>query len=134
MTTAGSITRKRGNSWSIALTLGAITGYTSLWFTAKLNTEDADTAAIIQIKKNASGSGDGLLYVNGAAPTSAALGSITVSDATTGAIVVALDETITDDLTPDAYYYDCQVLISGNVTTPETGTLTVTADVTRSVA
>lgn len=133
-TAAGSISRRRGDSWSISLTLGAITGYTSLWFTVKAATSDADTAAIFQIKKNASGSGDGLLYVNGATASSAALGSITVSDATTGAVIIALDETITDDLTPASYVYDCQALISGSVSTPDSGTFTVTADVTRVVA
>ena len=132
-TTAGSISRRRGDSWSISLTLGAITGYTSLWFTVKAATSDADTAAIFQIKKNASGSGDGLLYVNGATASSAALGSITVSDATTGAVIIALDETITDDLTPASYSYDCQALISGSVSTPDSGTFTITADVTRVV-
>ena len=133
-TAAGSISRRRGDSWLISLTLGAITGYTALWFTVKAATSDPDTAAIFQIKKNASGSGDGLLYVNGATASSAALGSITVSDATTGAVIIALDETITDDLTPASYVYDCQALISGSVSTPDSGTFTVTADVTRVVA
>ena len=131
-TAAGSITRRRGDSWSIALTLGAITGWTSLWFTVKSNHDDADTAAILQVKLNATGLLDGLLYVNGAAANDA-LGSITVSDASTGAIIVAVDETITDDLTPGEYVYDAQALISGNVTTPDSGTFAVTSDVTRSV-
>ena len=133
-TASGAITRKRGNSWSIALTLGAITGYTSLWFTIKRSTDDADSAALLQVKLNSPSAVDGLLYVNGAAATNAALGSITVSDATTGAIIVAVDETITDDLYPGSYYYDAQALISGAVTTPDSGTFTITADVTRSVA
>lgn len=133
-TTASAITRKRGNSWSISLTLGALTGYTSLWFTVKRSYDDADSAALVQIKLNASGLSDGLLTVNGAAATNDALGSITVSDATTGAIVIALDETVTDDIAPGVYYYDAQALISGDVSTPDSGTLTVTADVTRSVA
>lgn len=132
-TTAGAITRKRGNSWSIALTLGAITGYTSLWFTIKRSYDDADSASVVQVKLNATGLLDGLLYVNGAAATNDALGGITVSDASTGAIVVALDETVTDDIAPGTYYYDAQALISGAVTTPDSGTFTVTADVTRSV-
>lgn len=132
-TTAGAITRKRGNSWSISLTLGAITGYTSLWFTIKRSYDDADSASVVQVKLNATGLLDGLLYVNGAAATNDALGGITVSDASTGAIVVALDETVTDDIAPGTYYYDAQALISGAVTTPDSGTFTVTADVTRSV-
>ena len=133
-TAAGSISRRRGDSWSISLTLGAITGYTSLWLTVKSDTTDADTASLLMVKKNASGLGDGLIYVNGAAASDAIKASITVSDATTGAIVIAVDESITDDLTPGAYSYDVQVLISGAVSTPDSGTFTVTADVTRAIA
>lgn len=133
-TASGAITRKRGNSWSIALTLGDITGYTSLWFTVKRSTDDADTAALLQVKLNSPSATDGLLYVNGAAATNAALASITVSNAGTGAIVVAVDETVTDDLYPGTYYYDAQTLIAGAVTTPDSGTFVITADVTRSVA
>lgn len=132
-TTAGAISRKRGNSWSIPLTIGAITGYTSLWFTIKSSHDDADASALLQIKLNASTLLDGLLYVNGTTASSDALGSITVNNATTGAIVIAVDETITDDLAPGEYYYDVQTLIAGDVATPDSGTFTVTADVTRSV-
>jgi len=132
-TTAGAISRRRGNSWAIPLTIGAITGYTSLWFTIKSSYDDADTAALVQVKLNSPSALDGLLYVNGTTASSAALGSITVSDATTGAIVVNVDETITDDLAPGEYYYDVQTLIAGAVATPDSGVFTVTADVTRSV-
>ena len=132
-TTAGAISRRRGNSWAIPLTIGAITGYTSLWFTIKSSHDDADASALLQIKLNASGLSDGLLYVNGTTASSDALGSITVNNATTGAIVIAVDETITDDLAPGEYCYDVQTLIAGDVATPDSGTFTVTADVTRSV-
>ena len=133
-TAAGSIARRRGDSWSISLTIGAITGYTSLWFTAKWDRDNTDAMAVLQIKKNASGSGDGLLYVNGATAANAALASITVTDATTGAIVIAVDETVTDDLPPAGIYYDVQVLNAGSVSTLDSGTLIVSADVTRAVA
>ena len=132
-TTAGAISRRRCDSWNIPLTIGAITGYTSLWFTIKASHDDADTAALLQIKLNASGLSDGLLYVNGTTASSDALGSITVNNATTGAIVIAVDETITDDLAPGEYCYDVQTLIAGDVATPDSGVFTVTADVTRSV-
>lgn len=133
-TAAGSIARRRGDSWSISLTIGAITGYTSLWFTAKWDRDNTDAESVLQVKKNASGSGDGLLYVNGATAANAALGSITVTDATTGAIVIAVDETVTDDLSPAGIYYDVQVLNAGSVSTLDSGTLTISADVTRAVA
>ena len=132
-TAAGAITRMRGNTWSISLTVGAITGYTSLWFTVKHSQDDADSDAILQIKLNSTGSDDDLLYVNGATASDSTLGTITVSDASTGAIIIAVDETVTDDMPAGAFYYDIQVLNSGTVTTPDSGTFTITADVTRSV-
>lgn len=132
-TAAGSISRRRGDSWSISLTVGALTGYTSLWFTVKADRDVADSAAIFQIKLNSPSASDGLLYVNGTDATDGTKGSITVSNASTGAIVIALDESITDDLPTGAWYYDVQALISGAVSTPDSGTFTVTADVTRSI-
>ena len=133
-TTSGAITRTRGNTWTINATIGAITGYTSLWFTVKHSQDDADSDAILQIKLNSTGSDDDLLYVNGATASDSTLGAITVSDASTGAIIIAVDETITQYLPPAGLYYDIQVLNSGTVTTPDSGTLTITADVTRDVA
>ena len=132
-TTSGAITRTRGNTWTINATIGAITGYTSLWFTAKWDRDDPDISSVLQIKLNSPSASDGLLYVNGAAASDSAKGSITVSDDTTGAIIIAVDETITQYLPPAGLYYDIQVLNSGTVTTPDSGTLTITADVTRSV-
>ena len=133
-TASGAISRTRGNTWSISTTIGAITGYTSLWFTVKHSKDDADSEAILQIKKNASETGDGLIYKNGSSDVTAGNGSITVSDASTGAIVIALDEADTDDMPVGAFYYDIQALISDTITTPDSGTFTVTADVTRSIA
>ena len=133
-TTSGAITRTRGNTWTINATIGAITGYTSLWFTAKWDRDDTDISSVLQIKLNSPSASDGLLYVNGAAASDSAKGSITVSDDTTGAIIIAVDETITQYLPPAGLYYDIQVLNSGTVTTPDSGTLTITADVTRDVA
>ena len=133
-TASGAITRTRGNSWTINATIGAITGYTSLWFTAKWDRDDPDISSVLQIKLNSPSASDGLLYVNGAAASDSTKGSITVSDDTTGAIIIAVDETITQYLPPAGLYYDIQVLNSGTVTTPDSGTLTITADVTRDVA
>ena len=132
-TTAGSITRRRGDSWAIVpAALGVLTGYTSLWLTIKRSHDDVDSASGLHVKKNASGLLDGLLYLNGAASTSN-LASITVTDALTGVISIAVDEAATKELAPGEYYYDVQALIGGNVSTPDSGTFTVTADVTRSV-
>ena len=121
----------RGNTWTINATIGAITGYTSLWFTVKHSQDDADSDAILQIKLNSTGgSDDDLIYVNGATSSDSTPGAITVIDASTGAIIIAVDETVTDDMPAGApFYYDVQVLNSGTVTTPDSGT-TITADVT----
>lgn len=134
-TSAGYIRRRRGDSWSISITgLGALTGYTSIWFTIKTAPGDTDAQSIIQVKKNASGSGDGLLYVNGAAASSAALGSITIDDASAGNITVAIDETVTDDMPVSLLLFDVQTLITANTNTPTAGTFEVIEDITRSVA
>ena len=132
-TASGAITRTRGNTWSISATIGAITGYTSLWFTVKHSKDDADSEAILQIKLNEPSANDGLIYKNGSDSVTAGNGSITVSDDTTGEIIIALDEADTDDMPVGAFYYDIQALIGSTITTPDSGTFTVTADVTRSI-
>lgn len=134
--TADSITRKRGDSWSVAITsLGALTGYTSLWFTIKDDNAKSDNKAVLQVKLNATGLDDGLLYLDGAtAPTSDVdNASITVNNETSGDITVAVDESITAYLTPNIYQYDVQALISGSVNTLSYGTFTISSDTTRAV-
>lgn len=128
------ITRRRGDSWSIAVTgLGAITGYTSLWFTIKADAGQPDTAAAVQIKKNASGLNDGLIYLNGAAGT-AGQGSITIDSAGSGNITIALDEAASLQLpVGGGLHYDIQVLNSGAVTTLAEGMFNVSRDYTRAV-
>lgn len=119
----------RGDTWDQAFTgLGNITGRTKLWFTAKVSEQDLDTAAIIQIEEGA-----GLLYLNGAAPVSAADGSITVTNATTGALTIHLEEARTAELVPaTGLWYDIQWRSSGGDTrTIVSGRLTVARDVTR---
>ena len=122
----------RGDTLSAVISgLAATTGYTTIWWTVKRNYSDADTSAVIMVKKNASGTGDGLIYLNGTAGT-AALGSLTVA---TTAVTIALDESATDDLTPArGLLYDIQALISGSVTTIATGVLNIDADVTKAIA
>lgn len=131
-----SIIFRRGDSLSLLFTeLGSVSGYTSLWFTIKsADFHLADAQALIQIKKNASSTGDGLLYANGAAAGTAADGSITINDAAAGDLAIALQETVTDDFAPGEYRYDIQKLVSGSVTTLTEGAFTVVADVTQAVA
>jgi hypothetical protein len=124
-----TITILRGDTLSVSIAgLGDISTRTKLWWTVKLETSDADTAAIVQIEET-----DGLLRLNGAAGT-ALLGDITVDDENAGDITITLDETATDDLVPRRNMsYDVQMLTATAVTTLTTGTLHVTADVTRAV-
>lgn len=132
-TASGAISRTRGNTWIINATVGAITGYTSLWLTIKHSRGGPDSDAILQVKLNASGVGDGLLYVNGTPASDSAKAAITVNNAATGTITITVDEVITAALPVGEFAYDIQTLVSGVVATPDSGTFTVTADVTRSV-
>ncbi len=129
-TVSGSdITAMRGDSLSASLTdVGALTGYSKLYFTVKSDKADIDTAAIIQIEKTA-----GLKYLNGAAGTPAN-GSLTIVDEATGDITIALDEVETAKLSPGKYYYDVQVVrTAGSVSTLTEGVFNVSADITRAV-
>jgi hypothetical protein len=128
--TGSDITCQRGDSLSASLTdVGALTGYSKVYFTVKRDYADADTAAIIQIEKTA-----GLKYINGAVGTPAN-GSLTIDDEATGDITIALDETETAKLDPGVYSYDVQVVrTAGTVSTLTEGTFTVAADITRATA
>ena len=127
---AGSdITIQRGDTESISLTdIGALTGYTKLWFTVKGRKTYADTLSTIQIEKTG-----GLLYLNGAATTTSN-GSITVDDEATGDITVVIKAAATAVLEPGTYFYDVQMLTASGVTTLTDGSFTVEGDVTRAVA
>jgi len=127
---AGSnITIQRGDTESISLTdIGALTGYTKLWFTVKGRKTYADSLSTIQIEKTG-----GLLYLNGAATTTSN-GSITVDDEATGDITVVIKAAATAVLEPGTYFYDVQMLTASGVTTLTDGSFTVEGDVTRAVA
>lgn len=128
-----TITLSRGDTLSAAITgLGSLSGYVSLDFTVKYSTEDTDDEAVIRIRKNASGSDDGLLRINSAAATGrTANGSITIDNETSGNITIALAAAESDDLGEASYAYDIQMITSSAVSTLSSGTFTVTADVTR---
>lgn len=130
-----SITIHRGDTLSASLTgFGSLSGYVSLDFTVKRAVSQADTESIILIRKNASGTGDGLLYLNGTVAGTPGNGSITIDDASAGDITIALDEVETDDLQPATNMrYDVQVITATGVTTLRSGTCNVTADVRRAI-
>jgi len=128
-----TITILRGDTFSVSLTdTGDLTDYVSIDFTVKSDKLQTDDEATIRIRKNASGVGDGLLRLNGAAPTTET-GSITIDDEATGDITITLDETATDDLSTGSYSYDIQLITATTVKTLTYGKLTVISDVTRAV-
>lgn len=128
-----AVTLLRGDTFSATLTdVGALTGYVSIDFTVKRNTSNTDDEAVIRIRKNASGTGDGLLRLNRAAPTTET-GEIVVDDEATGDITITLDETATDSLEIGAYLYDVQLITATAVKTLTSGRLNVTSDVTRAI-
>lgn len=133
-----TITVYRGTSWSISITgLGTLTGYSKLWFTVKDGAGKTDAQAIVQIAKYSSGSGDGLLYLNGAPASDATKGSITIDSAALGNITIALDEAVSKLLVPATNLnYDIKVLNGGNVSELADGTskFNIRADYTRTVA
>jgi len=131
---AGStVTILRGDTVSIAFTaLGNVTGYQAVWFTVKASPGvEADADSLIMAK-----TATGLVYLNGAAATTAGDASVTVTDATTGAVTVLLKAAATAALTPQAgLAYDVQWKdATGQIFTLTTGTANITADTTRAVA
>jgi len=131
-----SITCRRGDTLSAALTdVGALTNYSSLYFTVKDNETDADSASIIMVKKNLSGTSDGLIYLNGAAGT-AGNGSITIDDSATGDITIALTAATTALLAVGTYHYDVQIVRSSGtaVSTLTVGAFAVVEDYTKATA
>lgn len=129
---AGSaLTITRGDTLSASfVNVGSVSGYANIWFTVKRDRETADSAALVQIDTDT-----GLLYANGVA-ASAASGSITVDDAPTGDLTIALAATVTATLpVGTGYYYDIQWMAAGGaIHTLASGVASVAADVTRSVA
>jgi hypothetical protein len=129
---AGStITCQRGDTLTAALTnIGALTGYSKLWFTVKESKAHTDAQAVLFLEKTA-----GLTVVNGAVHVTTTNGSIVVDDEPTGDITITIKPAVTDDLPVMSGYYDVQMsTAAGAVTTLTTGTFTVNADVTRAVS
>lgn len=130
-----NITILRGDTLAARLLdLGDLTQYASLDFTVKRVAGELDDAAKIRLRKNASGTDDGLLRINGAEYATATDGSIVIDDLTTGDIEIRLNANATSELVPGNYVYDVQLITSNNVRTLTAGKLEVVADVTRAVA
>lgn len=134
--TGSDITITRGDTTSISLTdLGAITGYTQVWFAVKEAPDSqADTASLIYVTQTG-----GLVYLNGAAvalPYLSSDASIVVDDAATGDITITLKAALTAALTArGGYQYEVQwKSAAGAIATLTQGTFNVSADVVRAVS
>lgn len=125
----------RGDTASIDIDdLGNLTGYVSLDFTVKQTTDDTDDAAILRVRKNASGLNDGLLRLNGAAGT-AAQGSITIDDLAGGDITIAVSAAAMVSVVPiTGMVYDVQLITASSVRSLSKGQLNVTPDVLKAVS
>lgn len=123
----------RGDTVSIAIAgLGDLTGNSKVWFTAKTNQTDADTAAILQVEKTA-----GLIYLNGAAAATPTNASLSVDVIGTGDITITLKPALTAALSPvNGLLYDVQWLDgSAHIHTLTYGQCNVTGtpDITRAI-
>jgi len=129
---AGStITIHRGDTLTVSLTgLGDLIGRTKLWITGKQDRGHPDTAALFQIEESA-----GLLTINGATATTAANGSLTVTDEAAGDITIMLLGVETAKLAQlTAGVYDVQILTDAGPQTLTDSTLVVDLDVTRATS
>jgi hypothetical protein len=122
-----TITFVRGDTISVTLTgLGDITSNLDLWFTAKVDKNDLDSAALIKIS-----TGVGLEIINRAAAATAANGAITVLDATNGDITITL-ASIESAKVSDGGFYDVQVKkADSSIQTLTRGVFRMDLDITR---
>lgn len=127
----------RGDTFVASLTgLGSLAGYVSLDWTVKRNKANPDDQAIIRIRKNLSGTDDGLLVLNGQdASARSANGSIAIDDIDAGDVTITLEAEETRDLgtKSGSLYYDLQEITATTVETHTAGNLRIAGDVTRAI-
>jgi hypothetical protein len=128
-----TITIVRGDTATISLTgLGSLANISKLYFTVKARSEDADTDSLIMIEQTA-----GLMYINGEAGT-AANGTLTVTNSSTGALTIMLTAEESAKLPThltDALY-DVEIVRSAGapVSTLTSGAFIISEDITRAVS
>lgn len=129
---AGStITVRRGDTLTVSITgLGSVANRTKLWIAAKADRGHPDTAAVFVIEETAK-----LQVINGTPATTAANGTLTVTDAAAGDLTIVLAGVETAKLAElTGGFYDIQVLETAGPRTLTDGTLAVTLDVTRATS
>jgi hypothetical protein len=119
--------------WTFSITgLGDISDRSRLYFTAKtdLDSDDDEAATIVQLEET-----DGLLYIGGAAPTLATLGTLTVDDEILGNITGTVDPSVTG-LPNQIGHYDVKRVTAAGVALPPItiNTFQIKSSVTKAVA
>lgn len=129
LSTAEAITRRRGDTWEIALTGLALDSPREVWFTMKRGYGYPDADATLQVVAS-----NGLARVNGVAVDDGSAAGLTVSeDGETLTISVAA--AITAQLATGQFVYDVQWQdASDAIYTASIGTFTVSSDVTRAIS
>ena len=110
---------KKATSFDVTVTGMTIpSNWSKVYWTVKSNTNDVDSAAVLQIvKTNGGGAGDGLLYLNGAAATGhASEGSLTVDQAG-GNVTIAITDDYTALINGGTYTSDFKVITSASKST-----------------
>ena len=110
--------------------LGKISGYSKLWFTAKIYPEDEDDKSIIQIEHSV-----GTTYLNRKPALMPENGSIEVDNENSGSITITLHEQCACTMpTIDSLYYDVKVLIGdSSVEQLVCGRLNICATITKAI-
>ena len=119
-------------TWSFSLTgLGDISARDRLYFTAKGNLDDGDdeSATILQVEET-----DGLLYIGGAAPTLATLGTLVVNDGTLGNITVTVDDSVTGLGNQRGLYDVKMVTATGTTSVLTISTFKIQSVITKAIA
>lgn len=126
---ASAITCLRGDTLRVALpAMGDLTSRTRLVMTVKVSVNDSDDQSVLQVME-----GTGLTRLNGSGSVNPSHASLTVVDANTGAANLEIDASNTALLTAGDYVWDVQAYLSTGISTPINGSLSVVADVTRTV-
>lgn len=121
----------RGDTMELSFSrMGSIADRDNIWFSVKDDKDNTDNNATIQIDELT-----GMLRIEGGAPTAAANGSITVTDAAAGNLTVWMDAAESLKLEDIGnFYYDIQVLYDdGTVSTVLRGRAYIIGDVTRRI-
>jgi len=124
---AAQITIIRGDTLAVVLPLmGDISTRTKLVFTAKAQSSDSDSQAIIQVSETA-----GLILLNGTSSVNAAHASLLVTDMTMGQVTLVIDGSETAELAIRDLIWDCQFITADRISTPISGGISVVPDVTQ---